>query len=437
MPLPGSVLRGGVVAVVATNLVPVVGVVAAGWEPAVVLLVYLAELAAICLWAAVQTLFARKRPNNYLRRAVAGDRRRFELVGPLQTKRGASALPGPLPPVYLRNVPTFLAAVVIAPLVVGIGFVLVALTRPTITRSVASSFLLGGGAVFVGRSITVLGRFFRDGGYRDHSARSILLTPFRYLLVLGVLFVVFLGLESGIGGGPLVDPRTAVVGIAVAKLGYDVRALRIDRDPERRSWTAKLYGSRATEIEPEPVPTPTTSPSARFSADRSAAVADALRAGLRYVCWNGAPTAMVALLVGIGLIAGNRGIVLAAVGLAVLLGGVRSVTRYLRYGTVEYHCYTDRLVAFDRLLGEPQAKMATDAVTDVTVGHDRIDTRLGTETLDFEVIDPPEPPETKLFVPDPEEVETGDIADRDVPLTLRHVRDAEAVLDCLGLSEGT
>ncbi|MFC7251508.1 DUF6498-containing protein [Halomicroarcula sp. GCM10025324] len=84
---PESPLHSDTIAVIAGNLIPIVGVVAAGWQPETLLFVYLAELATICLWAAVQTLFARKRPNNFLRRAVNDSRRRFELLGPLQQKR--------------------------------------------------------------------------------------------------------------------------------------------------------------------------------------------------------------------------------------------------------------------------------------------------------------------------------------------------------------
>ena len=432
---PESPLHSDTIAVIAGNLIPIVGVVAAGWQPETLLLVYLAELATICLWAAVQTLFARKRPNNFLRRAVNDSRRRFELLGPLQQKRGGTRIAGPLPPVYLRNVPTFIAALVVGPLVVGLGFVLVAFTRPTITQSVATSFLLGGTSVGIGRSVAIWHQFFSNGGYEDHSARSVLLTPFRYLLVLGVLFLLFLSLESGPIGGQLVDPRAAVVGLAVAKLGYDVRTIQLDRDSERRSWFARLYGGQDTEIDPEPVTTPASSPTARFSMDRSTAVADALRSGVRYVCWNSEVTVLLCLLIALGIIANSQGIVLATVGLAILLGGVRSVTRYLRYGTVEYHCYRDQLIAFDRLLDEPQSKMAVSAVAAVSIKHDRVDNYVGTETLEFEVTDPPEPPKMQLFVPKSTEVPTGDIANQSIPLTMYHVRDANAVLNCLGLSE--
>ncbi|MFC7177357.1 hypothetical protein [Halosegnis marinus] len=394
-----------------------------------------AELATICLWAAVQTLFARKRPNNFLRRALNDSRRRFELLGPLQQKRGSTGLARPLPPIYLRNVPTFITALVVTFVVVSMGFVLVALTRPTITQSVAASFLIGGTTVVVGRSIAIWRQFFSAGGYEEHSPRSVLLNPAKYLFVLGVLFIVFLGLESGGAETPLVSPRLAVVGLAIGKLGYDVRTLQLARNPQRRSWFAKLYGSQKSEISPEPVTMPDSSPKARFSMSRSTALIDALGSGVRYVFWNGEVTAVLGLLVALGIIAESSGILLSVGALAILLGSVRSLTRYLRYGTLEYRCYTDQLVVFDRLLGEPQSKVAVGDVAGVTVTQDRVDERLSTETLDFEVTNPPEVPEIQMLAPPPEEVKTSDIANQSVPLTVRHLSNAGAVLECLGLSE--
>lgn len=429
-----SPLHGDTAAVVIGNLVPIVGVVVFGWRPETLLLVYLAELAAICLWAAVQTLFARKRPNNFLRRALEDSRRRFELLGPLQQKRGATELVRRLPPVYLRNVPTFVAALVIAVVAIGMGFVLFALSRPTVTRSVAVSFLIGGTAVFVGRSVAVWRQFFSGKGYKDHSPRSVLLEPFKYLLVLSVLFAVFLGLESGTTGNPVISPRAAVVGLAVVKVGYDVRTLQLNRNPDRRSWFAKLYGSRKTEIGLEAVTTPAGSPTARFSVNRPTAISDSLVSGGRYVTWNGEVTLVLGLLMTIGVIANNSDILVAVGGLALLLGSVRSLTRYLRYGTLEYHCYPDELVTFDKVLGEPQSKVAVGDVADVTVRHDRVDSLMRTETLDIQVTDPPEVPDMGLLAREPADIETTNTANQSVPLTVRHVPSAEAVLNCLGLS---
>jgi hypothetical protein len=130
--------------VVVGNLIPIAGVLFFGWSATALLLVYQAELAAICVWTVVKIPFAHKRPNNAI-----DDR--FRLLGPLQEKRGTVGLPGPLPPVYPRNVPTLVFSVVISPVVVGLAFVAFALTRPTVTEADAAAFILGGAAVFLTR----------------------------------------------------------------------------------------------------------------------------------------------------------------------------------------------------------------------------------------------------------------------------------------------
>ena len=168
--------------VVVGNLVPIAGVLFFGWSPTALLLVYQAELAAICVWTILKVPFAHKRPNNAI-----DDR--FRLLGPLQEKRGTVGLPGPLPPVYPRNVPTLVFSVIISPVVVGLAFVAFALTRPTVTEADAAAFLLGGAAVFLTRGIDTYREYFRGNGYREHSPRSLLLVPFKYLFVVGLLFM--------------------------------------------------------------------------------------------------------------------------------------------------------------------------------------------------------------------------------------------------------
>ncbi|QGN07782.1 hypothetical protein Hrd1104_11045 [Halorhabdus sp. CBA1104] len=410
--------------VVVGNLVPIAGVVFFGWSPTALLLVYQAELAAICVWTIVQIPFAHKRPNNAI-----DDR--FRLLGPLQEKRGAIRLPGPLPPVYPRNLPTLVFSVVIAPVVVGLAFFAFALTRPTVTEADAAAFLLGGAAVFLTRGIDTYREYFRESGYREHSPRSLLLVPFKYLFVVGLLFMVFLGLESTVNTTAILDPGRSVLALAIGKLAYDIRASRLERDDDRRSLFSLLYGSKRTEIEPEPVEMPAGEPRLRTSMSQRAAIVDALLHGGAYLA--GSIGFVTTLIVGFGVLASSVGIVVVGLGLGGFFVALRATIRYFRYGTLEYYCYDDVLVAYDRLLEEPQAKLDAHTVTGVTRSAGRLDRLLGTASLEFDVYATDETT-VELFVPVPESVDTDDDANESVPMTVPHLSEPRSIVETLGLS---
>ncbi|MFC6795509.1 DUF6498-containing protein [Halobaculum halobium] len=179
-----SISRSGPIAVLASNLLTPIGVLALGWSTTVLLGVFALDVIAGVWWAIPKIPFAAKRPNN----ALDDDSRLF---GPFQTARGAIALPGPFPPVYLRNLPTLVVtACVLAPLETVVAFVVFALPDPTITDAVAGQLLLGGLAVVAGRGYETWADYFRGGGYRDHSPRSVLLGPFMHLFAVGALVFV-------------------------------------------------------------------------------------------------------------------------------------------------------------------------------------------------------------------------------------------------------
>ncbi|WP_136689594.1 DUF6498-containing protein [Halorhabdus amylolytica] len=410
--------------VVGGNLIPIAGVLFFEWSPTALLLVYQAELAAICVWTVVKIPFAHKRPNNAI-----DDR--FRLLGPLQEKRGAVGLPGPLPPVYPRNVPTLVFAVVIAPVVVGLAFVVFALTRPTVTEADAAAFLLGGAVVFLTRGIDSYREYFRANEYCEHSPRSLLLVPFKYLFVVGLLFMAFFGLESTVETTTILDPRRSVLALAIGKLAYDIRASRLEHDDDRRSLFSLLYGSKRTEIEPVPVETPDTEPDLRTSMGRKERVVDAVVHGVIYLA--GAIGFVTVLIVGFGVVASSVAIVLVGLGFGVFFVALRAITRYLRYGTVEYHCYDDVLVAYDRLLEEPQAKVENYAVTDITITNGLVDRLLDSSSLDFDVYSTDDTT-MEMFVPAPERVDTDDDANESVAMDVPHLTDPRSITETLGLS---
>ncbi|MFC7130458.1 DUF6498-containing protein [Haloferax chudinovii] len=409
---PPSTRDSGVLAVLASNVVAPVGVLFLGWSPTVLFGVFVAEIAAVLCWTLVKIPFAAKRPNNAI---GDGDR----LFGPLQAKRGSVSLPGPLPECYPRNVPTFLiAAFLLVPLELAVAFVAFGLTDPVVTDEVAGQILLGGVGVFVGRGVETLTGYFAAGGYRDHSARSVLLPPFKLLFAVGLLMFVF---------GPFaveLENDVFLVVLVGLKLLYDCRALQLERADEKRGVFYRLYGSEETEIEPVPVEEPTGAPTYRTTPARAVALTDAAYQSLRYTVTSGVLWCygVAAALVFFGAWT----LALAPLALAAALGTLRGVSRYLATGPVEFRSYGDVLVSHDALLGEPQARLERGAVTDVTVSTDAVDRLFGTETVRFETgVDTS--PDVQLTVPDPAEVRDDD-ANANHPMTVPHVEDAAAVL---------
>ncbi|QZP36881.1 DUF6498-containing protein [Halobaculum magnesiiphilum] len=416
LPAPPA-LRSGPLAVLASNLVAPVGVLAFGWSTTVLLGVFVVDVIAGVWWAVPKVPFAAKRPNN----AIDDDSRLF---GPFQTKRGEITLPDPIPPVYLRNLPTLLVvACFLAPLETVVAFTVFALPDPTITDAVAEQLLLGGLAVVAGRGYETWADYFRGGGFRDHSPRSVLLVPFMHLFAVGGLVFVAGGLAgSGVAGD-------AVLGLVVAgKLAFDLRTLQIERDPDRRGWFYRFYGSAETEIDPEPVAVPDGDPVVTVRPARRVAVVDAAVRGLTYslssavlVVWG-----IVILFVGLGAWSLAVWPALALVAFV----GVRALGRYLAYGSVEYRAYDGVLVVYDRLLDEPQARIEGTAVTDASVARDPVDRVFDTRTLDIGG-DDDAGPDVGLTVPDPEEVNDDD-ANANRSLSVAHVSDPDPIVEALG-----
>jgi len=404
-----SVGRPGPLAVVASNAVAPVGVLAFGWSTTVLLGVFVLELAAVLFWAAVKVPFAVKRPNNLI-----DDQR---LLGALQAKRGGIDLPGPVPPVYLRNLPTLVALVaLLAPIELGAAFLLFALADPTITTETTGQLLLGGVGVFAARGVETATDYFRDGGYRDHSPRSVVLAPFKYVFGVGtLLFVVG---PSGVDSG-------AVLALIVAgKLAYDLRTIQVERDPDRRGVFYRLYGSKETEIEPEPIVEPDGEPVVRARPARSITVADALYRGVGYTLTS---TVVFCYAVAAFFAVFAPRLALVPVAVALAFGALRATTRYLRYGPLEYRGYDGALVAYDTLFDEPQDRIDGEDVKRVAVETDLVDRAFDTATVEFDRGD--DTPPLQFTVPDPEDVEHDDTPDS---LVAVHVDDPESLADAVG-----
>lgn len=416
-------LQFGPLAVVLSNLVPLVGVLAFGWSAAAVLGVYLGEVLIVLFWSLVRMPFAAKRPNNDIEE-------RTRLLGPIQAKRGATSLPGPFPDAYLRNLPTVLVTVfLLAPLEAFVVLIVFSLPDPTITDAVAGQLLLGWSAAFVGHGVETYTEYFRGRGYEDHSPRSLLLGPFKYLFAVGGLMFVLTPLQGSFGS------RALLVFVVLGKSLYDLRALQIRRDDDRHGMFYRLYGSEETEINPMSVEEPAREPDLVVRPSRRIALVDALYRGVTYSVSSVAllPYVLGTLLAVIG--ATVFAAVFFAVGLCFTL--LRACGRYLAAGTVEHRVYGDTLVAYDTLLDEPQARLEALAVTERSVRRDRVDRRFDTHTVVLEAVETEDdewpPMGLALDPPDPEELGEDD-ANENKSMTVPHAADPDAVPEAMGIA---
>ncbi|SFK64502.1 hypothetical protein SAMN04487950_0356 [Halogranum rubrum] len=410
-----STYRLGVVAVLGSNLIAPIGVLAFGWSTTALLGVVVLELVAVLFWSVVKLPFAAKRPNN----AVEN----LRLLAPLQAKRGSTAVPGPLPPVYLRNLPMLIVAVVLfAPLELTVALGVFALSDPVVTDPVARQLLLGGLGVFVGRGIETATDYFRAGGYRDHSPRSVLLASFKHFFGIGALLLI-----AGVFGDALGSAGVLWV-IIGGKLVYDLRALQVQQNEDARGVFYRLYGSTETEIEPVPIDVPEGAPTYRVRTPRRVRLVDALYQGVLYSLTSGV-LLFYAIAVSLLVFAPST-LVVAPFAVIGAFVGLQATARYVRYGWVEYHCYDDVLIVHDTVLDTPQARLERDAVTGLSVEKDLVDRCFGTQTLAFETVGD-ESREIQFTLPDPEAVDNED-RHTNVPLSVVHVTAPGTVADALG-----
>lgn len=368
---PSSLPAGiGFLPVLSANLLPLVGVLWFGWNPETLLAVYALELLLLFPLSGVKALFAGRPPTSSREGGVL-NRSESDLVD----KRGSVTIHDRLPPVYPRNVP-FATAVVgggarvgvflLAPLSEVVS-VLDVLARPEAVVSVA--------ALVVGQVGETAAAFLRGDRYAERSPYALVEIPARQAMFLACfLFVVVLG-----------GATVALAAFVLVKLLFEWSGFRADRGGGRlTSWLAGP-DSEATR---EALDVPDGRPAAEIDVDRRAVVAAAVwravtTTGPFYVTmaamvWIGgtafvAEEASLAVWVGFGLFG------LALLGF-MLAGDVVEDT--LASGWLTYRRFGGRLVAHDRLTGEPQWAAAVGDFRDAEVVAARpTDRYLGTRTI--------------------------------------------------------
>jgi hypothetical protein len=352
-----------------TLLVPVVGVVVFDWRLRSVLLFYWLEVGVTVVRQSVEATFA-GRPNSEEGRMLRPP------FGKIREKRGGIAMPGPLPPVYPRTVPTVFTGAFVALAAWGlIGTQIVALGGQVDLSAPPLEILLGTPVDSPGRRLELLfgATGIAVGGlatfvsnvqnrpYQDLSARAIV-GPRQIAGPILFLLVFFAGLFFS--DGNLVAVRDPVfVAVVIGRTGLDAA--------EEFGVTDRYLPEglkRDVQIgEPDSIPSGDGEPQARWGVHRPSVVGVRMLTSPGRVFSNrdGLLYLMIALFAWF-VVDGTAGTIIAAGILATvaLIGSIIvGIETDLRYGHLEYRLYDDCVVAYDRLLETPQWRVELDEIT--------------------------------------------------------------------------
>jgi len=376
-------------ALLVSNLFPLVGVVALGWNAGALVFLYWFELGIAAFWALVRATVA-GRPSELERDGL--------IVGPLAARRAALPVPGTDLRIRLSTllvlpfaVPV-LAAVWLVAGTVTVGVAVDGGLAPDALDSVTLAVL----TVFAVEGATTLVDYIYKGAYREHSAQTAIRGVFfraGAVAVGGIVAVTLVGAATAGTEAELsaVDPGAVglplLVGVIGLKAVFDLAGLYRDRLAALDESSTLEIGWAYDPPSDDPVGDPLSdAPAAVRPTLRSRLLGGLARAsdhpGVGYI---GALCLLGGLLFAIGRMWLTVALLFAAgVALPALLLGV---DHWLRYGVVEYRVGDDALVAYDRLFGTPLWRVEPWDETDLRVERGWFDRRIGTETVVIELRD--------------------------------------------------
>ncbi|MFC4408038.1 hypothetical protein [Haloarchaeobius iranensis] len=347
-------------AVFLANLAIPVAVVVFAWSPLSAVALLLTDIVLCIGRMATEQLFA-GRPRDDT------DRPRYrpvqlspfwqkEIYGSLLRKRGAIRFGGRLPPVYPRNLPFVLETAGGALVVVGLLFAGVWSVVPPVTGALDAALLVVLPAVAL-RHVAVVATWSATGRYERAAATTVRRRrEFLYAGLVACLAVLFVGASE-----------RAAIGVVLAlvpKVAFDLRDAGIGPAPGTTADTAE-----------DSLELPVTSPRETFEQRASAVYGSAAGIAVFHLLFPGLPVVYLVVLLGIAAESVLLSVVLlTATFIAVFVLDLVAV--WLAHANVEYRLYDDRLVAYDRLLDEPQWSLPFDDVTDVTAHPQRPEDQL-------------------------------------------------------------
>jgi len=389
LPLPNS-RRAELLGITVVNSIPVVGVVALGWNAAALVLLYWLELGVDSLWALVRALFAGRPPE-----LDTGGL----LLGPLAARQPALSIPWTGLRIYLTTLMTLpvVAAILFMALLLGAAVAVGPLGTPP--EDVLASVLLATAGIFCATGATTLWGYFYRGGYRSHSSQTAITGVFfriatAFLTVMFAIAVIAAAsAESPDAELGSLDP--AAVGLPMLlvivglKFGSDLLGAYGDRLAVYFGSFDRTYGwaeppSEPTDIERSLPDAPRRVRPTRWGRVLGGPLRLPQHPGALYL---GAMGLAVAALFAIGQIWRTVALIAAAS----IAGPVAlvSLDHLLRYGAVEYRIAPDRgaLVAYDRLFGTALWRVEAWDERTLRVERTPVDALLDTETVTIELED--------------------------------------------------
>ena len=326
----------GLPAVVAVNLLPLVGVIGWGWNLGTLLALYWLESVATVFLAALKSLFAE--------RGSTGMPSRVEPLHELRAKRGGWRPYNRWPPVYPRNVPiaaSILGVWVVAVLPLSMFYWL----SLDLSASLSAGLFLGVGALAFSHAAEFVTDYIGGAEYRGVSAAELAATP--ALLSIVVLLIGLVSVDAGRSSALAV-----LVVVVLGKTAVSTYRFSVARFDNLGDQLESLRPDRDRSEPPPELSLPDAPVSGRASADTRAVLGGSI-AAIAYGFANRAGLAVLGIFA-FSLLARDVWIAaLAAIPLATIVA-TRVLSYYLRYGTIEYRRQGDVVVAYDTLLNEPQ-----------------------------------------------------------------------------------
>jgi len=379
-------------AVIVANALPLVGVVALGWDLAALVFLYWFELGILSFWALVKAIFA-GRPSEFDSDPL--------FAGALASKRTAVPLPSTNVEIQLSTLPVLAVTIPIFTLVwFFVGVTTVGVVGPNTLESNALEMVaLSSVGIFLSEGASTLVEYFYRQGYRDHSAQTAIQGIFIRSAVIGIgglLTATFVGLAADSVSGD--DPITAIdpalvgppilVGIVLVKFSFDLGGLYRNRLVAFDEASALELGWAYEPPTEEPI-------------EPVSAVGDRVRPAARGRLFGGLSPSNVrchpgALVVGGFILSVSLlfalgrvwDIIFILVGASLLVPmGLLTIDYGLRYGGVEYRVSDDAVVAYDRFFQTRLWRIEPWDETGLRVERDRIDRWLDTSTVVIECPD--------------------------------------------------
>lgn len=358
------------------NLIPLGGVVAFGWDPALLVAVYLIEVVGGFLLAAGKALFAAQPSRPDRDGGVIS-----VSTSSLARKRGSLEPVDWLPPIYPRNLP-FASTVLIVGSLIAVVLGILTIDLPVETAVRRPEVYVGAGGLLLGQVVDTWQTYIRDRHFEEQSPYGVVETPVRQAFLLGFALLVI--------PPELTDPGVLLLcGFVLVKLLVDWSSLRGARGGGGR-FVGWLTGPTATAADiDEPAP-PEIEPIATVRADSTATSWSAVfhvlsRHAPIYASWSAIIWVLGAAIIG-GSAASTGFVVafgLAVFGLLVVVVGMRTLEYVLAYGWMEYRVSQSHIVAVDTLLDTHQWALPADQFYDADIVNRLVDRYLGTRTLEL------------------------------------------------------